>query len=145
MTEYRERGKKALSKVVKIKKNIGVIDNIVYEFSKKKENTENVYLNLIYQCIDFMEKNKNSKKMLQIIEEDKLNWNHSFFENIKNKQEEQDEFILKPFEVEEGVLQCNNCGSKRTISYQKQQRSCDESATTFAKCCKCRTSWIYSG
>ena len=61
-----------------------------------------------------------------------------------DKEIEQDNFLIKPLEIEEGVLECK-CGSKRVFSYQKQCRGGDESSTTFAECVACKAKWIYSG
>ena len=55
--------------------------------------------------------------------------------------EEYDSFLIKPFEVDEGVLECNKCGSNKTFSYSKQTRSGDEATTVFATCSNCGTSW----
>ena len=75
---------------------------------------------------------------------EKLGWNNEAFETIKGKIKEQDDFIVKPFAVEEGVLECK-CGSKRVFSYSKQVRSADEPMTTFASCMSCKKKWTYSG
>ena len=61
-----------------------------------------------------------------------------------NEEIEQDNFIIKPFEIEEGVLQCK-CGSKRVYSYSKQSRSADEPMSTYAQCMSCKSKWVYSG
>ena len=66
------------------------------------------------------------------------------FAELKRRQAELDEFLVNPFEVEEGVLECA-CGSRKTFSYQKQTRAADESATTFAQCVTCGKRWTYSG
>jgi DNA-directed RNA polymerase subunit M/transcription elongation factor TFIIS len=72
-------------------------------------------------------------------------WNHANFADILFKQREQDEFIVNPFEVEEGVLKCPKCSNMRTFSYSKQTRSADEPMTTFAQCMGCKHKWTYSG
>ena len=59
----------------------------------------------------------------------------------QQKMDEYDQFLVKPFEVEEGVLECNKCGSKKTFSYSKQTRAGDEATTVFATCFP-RTSYI---
>lgn len=51
--------------------------------------------------------------------------------------DEMRDYIKSPLEVEEGVIECNRCKSKRMFSYQKQTRGYDESSTTFAQCAKC--------
>ena len=59
----------------------------------------------------------------------------------QNKIKEYNSFILKPFEVDEGVLTCNKCGSNKTYSYTKQTRSGDEATTVFAICSNCNARW----
>ena len=67
----------------------------------------------------------------------KFCWDHIEFQNIKNKFTEIDNFFLSPPEVEEGVLECKKCGSKKTFSFSKQTRRADESATVFVRCAHC--------
>jgi hypothetical protein len=64
---------------------------------------------------------------------------------LSNSFFEEDDFIENPFQVEEGVLECYKCGSKRTISYTKQTRSADEPASVIATCINCKNKWVYSG
>jgi len=71
-------------------------------------------------------------------------WQNNYFNDLIDKEIEQDNFLIKPIEIEEGVLECK-CGSKRVFSYQKQCRGGDESSTTFAECVACKSKWIYSG
>lgn len=67
----------------------------------------------------------------------KICWDHIEFHGIKNKFAEIDNFFLSPPEVEEGVLECKKCGSKKTFSFSKQTRRADESATVFVRCADC--------
>lgn len=68
-------------------------------------------------------------------------WNHPMFNTFSMKQDEQDDYILTPFEVEEGVIDCIACGSKKVISATIQTRAADEPMTTVAHCTKCKTKW----
>ena len=72
-------------------------------------------------------------------------WRHDFIKDDVDEVEEIRDYITKPLEVEEGVLICKRCESKRVFSYSKQTRGCDESSTTFAQCAKCGAKWSYSG
>ena len=81
------------------------------------------------------------KEVLHNIKTHKYNWDNTHFNEIKCKIKEQDNFIVCPFEVDEGVLECNKCGSRKTFSYSKQTRSGDESTTVFATCVICKSSW----
>lgn len=50
--------------------------------------------------------------------------------------------LLQQDEVqEEGVFQCNKCGSKKTTYYSLQTRSADEPMTNFITCCNCKNRW----
>ena len=75
------------------------------------------------------------------LKKNKIARNSDNFNNIKLIIEEQDKFIIKPFEVEEGVLECYKCGSNKTYSYTKQTRSGDEATTVFAVCTQCGDKW----
>lgn len=148
MDDFRDKGLIALNKVLKSKQNIDIIEKNIYEMSKTNllydDELEKLYLYSIYQIINDISKGCKLKDILSNIKNNKLNWNHSFFENIKNDEIEEDNFIIKPFEIEEGVLTCN-CGSKRVFSYQKQSRGADETASTYAECMVCKKKWVYSG
>ena len=92
---------------------------IVYELA-----TEYMYCNNQQQIVD------------QIRKKDIL-WNHPNFEFIRNEMQEEDDFLENPPEVEEGVMECARCHSKRTFSFSKQTRRADESATVFIRCSNC--------
>jgi DNA-directed RNA polymerase subunit M/transcription elongation factor TFIIS len=144
--EYRTKGKNALSIVIKSEKNVSVIEKEIYK--NFGEDDVKQYNNIILQIISLMKKDKiTSKELLGKIKNNNLGWNHTSFDDLKLKREEQDSFIIKPFEIEEGAVSCVKCGSKRTFSYQKQTRSCDEMATTIITCAdtKCGFKSMYSG
>ena len=102
---------------------------------------ENIRDNIFYEvCMDLKNSIK-QKDVLDKIKNKKYNWNVDVFKPIKNALEEKENFIVCPFEVAEGALECNKCGSKKTFSYSKQTRSGDESTTVFATCVECRASW----
>ena len=67
--------------------------------------------------------------------------NTQVYENFRKKVDEHDSFLVKPFEVEEGVLECGKCNSNKTLSYTKQTRSGDESTSVFAVCYNCNNKW----
>ena len=43
---------------------------------------------------------------------------------------------------EEGIVTCKKCGSKNVYVASEQTRSRDEGTTAFAKCVKCKATWI---
>jgi DNA-directed RNA polymerase subunit M/transcription elongation factor TFIIS len=148
MEDFRDKGLLALNKVLKNKQNIDIIEKNIYGITKinltDKDDIERLYLYSIYQIINDISRGYKLKDILLIIKNNKLNWNHSFFQDIKNDEIDEDNFIIKPFEIEEGVMTCN-CGSKRVFSYQKQSRGADETASTYAECMLCKKKWVYSG
>ena len=126
------------------------------QFLKKNDLSEVNFKRALYQIVGDLilaneeneedeTKKEKMKKILENIKERKLCWDHPIFSKIKGKIEEHDQYLTNPFEVEEGVAECKKCGSKRAFSYQKQTRGSDEPMTTFYRCSKCDSTWIYSG
>jgi DNA-directed RNA polymerase subunit M/transcription elongation factor TFIIS len=107
---------------------------------------------VLFEIVNDVVNNKINKNYNTIFEDIIINnikndiygWNNIIYNDIRKKIEEQDNFLINPFEVEEGVLECH-CGSKRVLSYSRQVRSCDEGTSVFATCIACKSSWIYSG
>ena len=144
----RLKGKNALKIIFNKEQNISIFEKNIYNTSlknlKKHEKVEDVYLFNIYQFINDYKKDSNIQKLLKEIKEERIHWKNKYFDVLTDRETEQDNFLIKPIEIEEGVLECK-CGSKRVFSYQKQCRGGDESSTTFAECVACKTKWQYSG
>ena len=81
------------------------------------------------------------KYMTEVILSKKYGWNHKDFHQFKVKQEAFDLFLSTPVYVEEGVLQCAKCKSKRIYTTSKQTKAGDEATSVFAKCTECFTQW----
>lgn len=145
-------GLEVLSTVLKSENNVKIIEkyinlNIVNKF-QKDENEEKyieAYNALIYEIVGDIISGVNLKEMLNNIKTGIVGWKHPIFNDIRMKIEEHDEFIMNPFEVEEGALTCAKCGCNKTYSYSKQTRSADEPMSTFAQCLNCKAKWVYSG
>ena len=134
----REQGIETLLKVLSIKKNADIIEKNIYEISK---DDDDLYTSIIYQVVhDIFENKHKLSVILENVKKNNYSWNHECFKEMILEEEEQDEFITNPFEVVEGIIQCN-CGSKRVYSYSKQTRSNDEAATTFSQCLSCKQKW----
>jgi len=73
----------------------------------------------------------------------KMGWNHHSFDKYELKQKEYDDFLINPPDVEEGVIECHKCGSKKTYSFSKQTRRADESATVFVRCSNCHNTFKF--
>jgi len=80
----------------------------------------------------------------EIINNKCLGWYHKTFKYLALKQKEHDEYLLNPFEVEEGVVQCPKCLSYKVYSYSIQLRAADEPMTTMAECTKCKLKWSHN-
>lgn len=145
--DMRLKGVKALGTVLKEEKNIFIIEKYVYKHVQTLPNDEQQteYNYILFQVIGDIIKGKKLLDIVKNVKKSMIGWNHEDFNNIKYLIEEQDEFIINPFEVEEGVTKCNKCGSERVFTYSKQVRSADEPMSTFAKCVKCKQQWTYSG
>jgi DNA-directed RNA polymerase subunit M/transcription elongation factor TFIIS len=148
----RELVKKALALYLKSTTNIDIVEKNIYKISLIKkgepnegELDEKLYIKRVYQAIEDIKTSKNLKQVVSDIKELKVDWNNDFFKDIRNEQDEQDEFLVTPFHVEEGVVQCKKCKSFRVLSYQKQDRSSDEPMTTYCSCTNCSCQWKYSG
>lgn len=100
-----------------------------------KDDEEMKYI--IYElATEFMYCNNQQQIVDQVRKKD-IMWNHPNFEFIRSEMQEEDDFLENPPEVEEGVMECARCHSKRTFSFSKQTRRSDESATVFIRCSNC--------
>lgn len=81
----------------------------------------------------------------QVLTPLKVGWHHHTFQEHLKTQQEQDDYILKPFEVEEGVVQCFKCKSFKVFSVAVQTRAADEPTTTMAQCTQCNNKWSQNG
>lgn len=68
-------------------------------------------------------------------------WSHFSTKEMKVRLDEQDNFIENPFQVEEGIVQCKKCKSKRVFSHSKMCKSADEPMSVIAICCNCNLKW----
>ena len=130
----------ALELVLNKEQNIKTIERVLYNNS----DGEYDYIANVYEVINDIKSGVNLATILKNIKDAKTGWKHHSLHDIILEEEEQNNFIIQPFEVYEGVLTCK-CGSKRVYSYQKQSRSADEPMSTYANCMACGNKWVYSG
>src|SRR5574343_260451 len=83
----------------------------------------------------------NQKNIDSMLKKNQLLWNHPTFALAKVKLEEENDFIICPYEISEGILTCRKCGCKKIFSFTKQTRSLDEPTTVFALCSQCGNRW----
>ena len=141
---FRQKGLDALSTIISNINNISILERNIFE-NLPDDYDIDLYNYHMFQIIHDIINGQTIKKTLENIKSKKSGWNHSIFNDIHFRIDEQDNFIMKPFEVSEGVLTCTKCGSNRTFSHAKQVRSCDEGTSVFATCMGCKNSWVTSG
>lgn len=139
--------------IVSILKNDECLNSLIVKVSRDlKEDVEWIKSQVFYDIYDIynedLEKDyeKVKKKyIVEIIEKKLLGWNHKDFKQNTIKQQEHDDYLLNPFEVEEGVVQCPRCQSFKVYSYSIQLRAADEPMTTMAECTQCKLAWSQNG
>jgi DNA-directed RNA polymerase subunit M/transcription elongation factor TFIIS len=142
----RDKAILALSSVLKQPKNCEVFEKYIYNYVTSKEHSEEMYYWYIYQTIGLLIQDiSNMKNTLKLVKQGKLGWENPIYDSVSSKIQEHDEYIVKPFDVVEGVAQCGKCGSKKTWSIAKQMRSGDEGTSTISRCVECGHHWVYSG
>lgn len=75
------------------------------------------------------------------IEKEMLGFNHICFSKFIQKEKIQDDYVMNPFEAEEGVVQCVKCKSMKVYSVSRQTRAADEPMTTVSVCTSCKYKW----
>lgn len=75
----------------------------------------------------------------------KLGWNDPIFNDIMKDQQEQDEFMVNPYNIADGVSVCKKCKSTKTYNVERQSRSLDEPSTVTTVCTSCGHRSRYSG
>jgi DNA-directed RNA polymerase subunit M/transcription elongation factor TFIIS len=125
--------------------DVKISDNIlklVSELSVKMGEDEEWLLSQVYEDVkDFTECDDMEEYVRNVISKGNLGWNHATFKTFKRIQQEQDDYILNPFEAEEGVVQCKKCKSWKVYSISVQTRAADEPMTTVSQCTVCKTKW----
>jgi DNA-directed RNA polymerase subunit M/transcription elongation factor TFIIS len=132
----RNLGKSSLKCVLTKEQNIDIIEKNIFDICDDEET----YKNILYQVISDISLGKKLQDILEDIKSHKVLWKHESLNDFIKEEEEQDEFIVNPFQIEEGIVECR-CGSKRVYSYSKQCRSGDEGVTSFHQCLKCKAKW----
>jgi DNA-directed RNA polymerase subunit M/transcription elongation factor TFIIS len=133
----REIGKNALKTVLAKEQNVNTLEKYIFEISEEDEKS---YKKILYETIQDISNGNKIQDILSNIKNKNVLWKHKSLETFIKEEEEQDEFIINPFQVEEGMIECR-CGSKRVYSYSKQCRSGDEGITSFHQCLKCKSKW----
>lgn len=133
----RDKGINTLKLILNKEQNINILEKNIYNICG---DNESLYFKILYQCALDIKSGKKLQDILNNIKTHNVCWKHPSLESYLKEEEEQDDFIINPFQVEEGIVECK-CGSKRVYSYSKQTRSGDEGITSFHQCLNCKARW----
>lgn len=106
-------------------------------FLKGMTTNEEELQYLLYEIVVEYLYTDNLNQVMEQVQKKDFGWDHPNFDVIRQEFQEEDDFIQNPPVVEEGVMECTKCHSKRTFSFSKQTRRSDESATVFIRCSNC--------
>lgn len=149
-----EQIREALQTVFNKQKNIDIFTNEINEVSKslkegkeeREEDNDTLSKDITYQtCGLLLQQKYDNKDILKQLKKKKVLWSSTSFEQIESKLQEHDQYLVQPFDVVDGVVECPKCKKSKTWSIQKQTRGADEPMTTFSKCVSCGFSWAYAG
>ena len=96
---------------------------------------------LLYEFVIDMVHHPHLKGQIDQLMAGDILWKHPNLQNTRDVFHEQDSFIENPPDVEEGVVECRKCKSRKTFSFSKQTRRGDESTTVFVKCSQCSSTF----
>jgi DNA-directed RNA polymerase subunit M/transcription elongation factor TFIIS len=139
--QIRQTGINVLSSFINRELNREIIEKEIFTHSNGTEE----YLDNIYQIIGLIQSGTSLKDIRQICRNNKFGWQNPCFDKISTKITEFDDYLAKPFDIADGVVECPKCGSTKTWSVQKQTRASDEPMTTFSRCAACGHNWRYAG
>ena len=118
----------------------------VFQTQKNLEQVKKAPVWHVYQAAGHIIQGDDAKQVVdRTVKGVGVGWNDPVYSEVAAKTEEFDSYLLKPFEVVEGVVKCNKCGSNKTYNVQVQTRSSDEPMTTFSTCAECGHKWKYAG
>jgi DNA-directed RNA polymerase subunit M/transcription elongation factor TFIIS len=120
--------------LTKFVKNVNLQEKII-KFLNTITNDEDEQCHILYETIS--SSNNNVSSFLQLLKQKKFLFQHSIFEKYKIKNDEQEAFLENPPMIEDGIIECHKCHSKKTYSYAKQTRASDEGTSVFVTCSQC--------
>lgn len=129
------------SDIIRDKNNRIKIYNFLKNHTKEQITNESDYEELLYYIFYELHVEWNVfpslKEFFLTIKKKKFVYEHGNYDLIRKEIQEEEDFIMNPPVVDEGVIQCKRCKSSRTISFNKQTRSGDEAVSVFVRCVDC--------
>ena len=136
-SEFHEK----FSDIIRDKSNRVKIYNFLQNYTKEQITNESDYEELLYYIFYELHVEWNIfpslKELFSTIKKKKFAYNHGNYDLVRREIQEEEDFIMNPPMVDEGVIQCKKCKSSRTISFNKQTRSGDEAVSVFVRCVDC--------
>lgn len=115
------------------------LKEMVEEEDLSSDEKYNLFLYIMYEIHTEWISLPKLEDLYTYIKRKKFGYEHEQFYSIRKSFQEEETFISNPPVIEEGVIQCRKCKSKRTFSFNKQTRSSDEAVTVFVRCVDCNT------
>jgi len=134
---YRTRGLMLLGSVISSDSNVKKLERKVNDLCQMQDE----YMLMMQEIANKRRSGMSCKDIMTRLKSGRYLETSEEYDVFRKKIDEHDAFLVKPFEVEEGVLECGKCNSNRTLSYTKQTRGGDESTTVFAVCYDCNNRW----
>ena len=124
--------------LIKSKKNRqNICDMIKDHFHNKKSE---IYM-CFYELYCEYQLQPNKEHLYEFLKQKKFLYENDIFQDISEMIQEEENFIVSPPKLSEGIMVCKFCKSRKTISYERQTRSADEQSTIFVKCMDCSKSF----
>lgn len=123
--------------IIKTKTNREKILKYLTNHYHKKSN---LYM-IFYELYCEFQLQPSQEHLFDCLKHQNILYNHDAYSQIKSMVEEEDNFIIQPPILSEGIMTCKYCKSSKTLSYEKQTRSSDEQSTIFVKCLECHKSF----
>jgi len=156
MDTLRDRTKTILQSYLTNAQNVTIFEKLTYDLARhsisKEYNSslaltidsnegQAIYKHILYDILYMIKTTPSLKEVVLKLKEGRYGFDSEAYNDIKYTIQEQDEFLINPFEVKEGLFICGRCGSNKTFSYPKQTRAADEGTTVFVECFSCGKKW----
>lgn len=133
-----EKAVKILKPFFREEESCQIVVRRLYKIAKKDTK---YFMYLVYEFISEYTMRGSLSVLLKSVQKEEIGWNHVLLAKEHGEYRAQDEYILNPPTLEEGVIECGKCHGRRTFSFTKQTRRADESTTVFVRCGDCRNTF----